>query len=482
MVTADPDEQIAAVRPAAPGARPRVSDVVTREGAVASERAPRPSRAVEALQALVRIPTVSDPDPARVDRAAFAAFGAELARRYPRVHALETVAVAEHGLLVHWPGRSAARPVVLMAHLDVVPVADDGAGWTHPPFGGDLVDGAVWGRGTLDDKGQLVAVCEAVESLLERDVVPAQDVWLSFGCTEEVAGTGARAAVAELTARGVRPWFVLDEGGAVAHDAFPGVRAPVGVIGVGEKGTTALELRVDGRGGHASTPARGGPTARLARAITRLDASSMPSRLPEPTVELFRRMAPHAPLPLRPLMAQAGRLAPLLARALVAAGPEAAAMTRTTFAVTTLTGSPAVNVVAQTARAGVNVRVLPGDTVADAVAHVCRVVGDDQVHVEVVDASEPSPVSPRDDAFALLAATVEEVFPDAVAAPYLMMAATDSRFFSEICERVYRFAPFRMTRAQREAIHSYDEHLRVDDLHDGVRWYVRLLESLDAVR
>ncbi len=121
-------------------------------------------------------------------------------------------------------------------------------------------------------------------------------------------------------------------------------------------------------------------------------------------------------------------------------------MTRTTFAVTTLAGSPAINVVAQTARAGVNIRVMVGDTVADALDHVRRAVGDDQVRVDVVEGNEPSPVSPRDDAFALLERTIEEVFPDAVPAPYVMMAATDSRFFTEICERVYRFAPFRMTR------------------------------------
>lgn len=434
-------------------------------------------RAVDNLRALVRIPTVSCPDPGDVDVAAFEAFGAELVARYPLLHALDHVPIARHGLLVRWPGSSADRPVVLMAHLDVVPVADE-AGWAHPPFGGDVVDGAVWGRGTLDDKGELVAICEAVEALLAEGFVPARDVWLSFGCTEEVSGTGAAEAVAELRARGVEPWFVLDEGGAVAHEAFPGVPAPIGAVGVTEKGVTDLALVVEGRGGHASTPTRLGPTARLARAITRLDASSMPSRLPEPTVELFRRMAPHAALPLRPLMLGAGRLAPVVARALVVAGPEAAAMTRTTFAVTTLEGSPAHNVIAQVARAGVNVRVMVGDTVADAVAHVRRVVDDDQVRVEVVHASEPSPVSPRDDAFALIEATIAEVFPDAVAAPYVMMAATDGRFFTEICDRVYRFAPFRMTKAQRESIHGYDEHLRIDDFLDGIRWYSLLIESI----
>lgn len=438
-------------------------------------------RAVGKLQALVRIPTVSDRDPALVDAAVFDELLAELAAQFPLLHErLEPTRVDTHGLLFHWPGRSDARPVVLMAHLDVVPVEAD-APWQHPPFGAEIHDGAIWGRGTLDDKGAVVGICEAVETLLERGYVPAQDVWLSFGCNEEVSGTAARLAVAELEARGVRPWIVVDEGGAVASEAFPGVGAPIGVVGVTEKGVTSIELRVEGRGGHASTPARMGPTARLARAITRLDRAPMPASVPEPTVELFRRMAPHATLALRPLLANAARLRPVLTRALVAAGPEPAAMTRTTFAITTLSGSPALNVIASTAKAGVNIRIMVGDTVAGVLEHVRRTIDDDQVQVDVVERNEPSPVSPVDDeAFALLESTIVEVFPDAVPAPYVMMAATDARFFTTICPRVYRFAPFRMTKAQRESIHSYDEHLGVDALVDGVRWYQRLIERIPA--
>ena len=435
-------------------------------------------RAVAKLQALVRIPTVSHRDPSLVDTAAFDAFVAELATQFPLLHErLELTRVDTHGLLFHWPGRSDDRPVVLMAHLDVVPVDDD-APWRYPAFGAELHDDAIWGRGTLDDKGELVAICEAVETLLEQDVVPAQDVWLSFGCNEEVSGDAAPLAVDELERRGVRPWFVLDEGGAVAAEAFPGVAAPIGVIGVTEKGVTSLELRVDGRGGHASTPARNGPTVRLARAITRLDRHQMSASAPDPTVELLRRLAPHAPLALRPLMANAARLRPLLTRVLIAAGPEPAATTRTTFAVTTLSGSPALNVIASTARAGVNVRIMVGDTVASVLDHVRRTVDDDEVQVTVIEQNEPSPVSPMDDAFELVEATIAEVFPDAVPAPYVMMAATDSRFFTRICPRVYRFAPFRMTKEQRASIHSYDEHLGVDALVDGVRWYQRLIERI----
>jgi len=435
-------------------------------------------RAVAKLQALIRIPTVSHRDPQQIDRQAFDDFLVELERQFPLLHErLELTRITTHGLLFRWPGASQERPVVLMAHLDVVPVEGE---WQHPPFSGAIVDGSIWGRGTLDDKGQLVAVCEAVETLLESGHTPAQDVWLSFGCDEEVSGAAAPEAVAELRRRGVRPWFVLDEGGAVASEAFPGVGAPIGVVGVTEKGVTSFELTVTGRGGHASTPAKWGPTARIARAITRIEKSPMPASIPEPTVELFRRMAPHAPLPLRPLMAGAERIKPLLTRALLAAGPEPASMVRTSFAVTTLSGSPALNVIAATATAGVNVRIMVGDTVAGVREHLRKVIGDDRVEITTVEEHEPSPISPRDDAFALIERSITEVFPDAVPAPYVMMAATDSRHFTEICERVYRFAPFRMTKAQRQAIHSYDEHLGVDAFLEGVRWYRHLIERLPA--
>ena len=434
---------------------------------------------VAKLQALVRIPTVSNRDPDLIDVAAFDEFVAELARQFPMLHKrLELTRVDTHGLLFHWAGRSSERPVVLMAHLDVVPVEED-APWQHPPFGAEIHDGAVWGRGTLDDKGELVAICVAVENLLELGFTPEQDVWLSFGCNEEVSGTSAVLAVEELRRRGVEPWFVIDEGGAIASEAFPGVSAPVGVVGVTEKGVTSLELRVDGRGGHASTPKRNGPTVRLAKALTKLDRHQMAASVPEPTIELLRRMAPHAPRALRPLMANADKMRPVLTRALIAAGAEPAAMTRTTFAITTLSGSPALNVIASTAKAGVNIRIMVGDTVAGVLEHVRKTIGDDQVQVTVVEQNEPSPISPYDDeAFGLIESTITEVFPDAIPAPYVMMAATDSRFFTEICSRVYRFAPFRMTKAQRESIHSYDEHLGVDAFIDGVRWYQRLIERI----
>lgn len=437
-----------------------------------------PERVVRALQALVRIPTVSYTDRDRIDAAAFDALVAELERQFPLLHAeLDLTRVGDHGLLFHWRGASADKPVVLMAHTDVVPVDADSP-WQHDAFSGDLADGFLWGRGTLDDKGCVVGICEAVERFLEAGLEPAQDVWLSFGADEEVMGTNAQAAVEVLRERGVRPWLVLDEGGAIAGGAFPGVKPPLGVVGVTEKGTSAVELVAEGRGGHASMPSAGGPTYRLARAITRLEKSPMPANVPAPTIELMRRLAPHLPLALRPVLSNVDRLRPLVARILVAAGSEAAAMARTTIATTTLSGSPANNVIASTAKAGLNVRIQVGDTLAGVVDHIRSVVKDDSIAVNVVDAGEPSPISPMGDAFALVEQTIRSVFPEAVPTPYALMGATDSRHFTAITDSVYRFAPFRMSKAQRESIHSYDERIGVQDLVDGATWYQHLLERL----
>jgi carboxypeptidase PM20D1 len=438
---------------------------------------------VERLRALIRIPTVSYDDEAAIEVGPFEEFVELLAESFPLLHEQLTLTrILQHSLLFHWEGRSPGDPVVLMAHVDVVPI-DESAPWQHPPFGAEIHDGAIWGRGTLDDKGSLVGICTAVERLLAEGFVPPRDVWLSFGAREEVSGPDALAAVEELRGRGVTPWFVLDEGGAIAHQAFPGVQAPLGVVGVSEKGTTTIELRAEGRGGHSSTPAPGGPTARIARAVVRLETRPFAASLPAPTIEMFTRMAPHVPAPLRPLFAHAGRVQPLVKRALLAAGAEPAALVRTTIAVTTLSGSPAHNVIASSATAAVNLRILVGDTVASATEHVRKAIADDSIQLTVLEANEPSPVSPiHDAAFELLTSTISELFADAVPTPYVMMAATDARYFTAICTRVYRFTPFRMSKAQRESIHSYDEHIGVDDWLAGVRWYTRLLERLPEGR
>lgn len=458
------------------------------------------------LSALVRVPTISSRVPEEVDPARFAELVALLETLYPHVHRVlerelvsrpsdDGVAAQGQSLLFRWRGTGGAdgerEPVVLMAHYDVVavpglpvPVDDVDArveGWTHPPFAGVVRDGAVWGRGTLDDKGALVVVLEAVEALVAAGWTPPRDVYLSFGHNEETAGDGAREAVRRLRERGVTPWLVLDEGGAVVQGAMPGVEAPTAVVGIAEKGILDLEMSTRDEGGHASTPAPGGATVRLARAITRIDDHPFPPRLSEPVRALLATLADHADGPMRRVFANADRLGPVVARAFTRLGVEPAALVRTTVAITQLEGSPGANVLAQTARANANIRILPGETVASVVARLTRVIGDPSVTLRVVSGEDPSPVSPAGGPqWEVLRTALGASYPDAVLTPYVQLGASDSRHYCAISEHVYRFSPFDLTPEQRGSIHGIDEHLTVDALGRGVAFVAALLGAVPA--
>lgn len=439
----------------------------------------RGEAAAPKLARLIACRTVSSRVPEEVDDAEFARFRAELAVLFPAVHEQLALEEVGGGLLFHWQGREpGSDPLVLMAHYDVVPVQDEST-WEHPPFAAVLADGYVHGRGALDDKGSLAAILEAVETLLAEGFVPSRSVYLSFGDNEETAGDTAAHAAALLQARGVRPWLVLDEGGAVAAQAFPFVKSPVAVIGVSEKGILDVELSVEDPGGHASTPNRLGAAARLARAVVRLDRRPFPAALHPVTLEMLNRLAAGAsPLPAA-LFARAASLRRPLTRIFGALGGEPNALTRTTVALTQLAGSKASNVLPTRATANANVRIAPGESIESVLRRMRRTIRDRKVSLRVVEGSEPSPVSSTSNAqFALLEAVIREVFPDAIPAPYIMLGGTDSRRFTAISDAVYRFAPFRMDKAARGSIHADNEKLSVATFGEGIEFYRRLLQNL----
>ena len=431
--------------------------------------------AAERLARLVRIPTVSSRDPDQVDEAAFARFRDELTALYPRLHAtLEREVLGTGALLYRWASGSDAQPLVLMAHYDVVPV--EGQSWHDDPFSGRITDGLVHGRGALDDKGSLVAVAEAVESLLAEGTVPPRDVYLSFGHDEEVFGTGAPLAVAALTARGVRPWAVLDEGGAVVSGVFPGVDGPIAVVGLAEKGMLDLELTTADAGGHASAPVRGGATARLARAVLRLDDDPFPARLDDVGLQMVDTVGRQARGVHRAVFAHAAVLRPVLARVLARSSRQGNALVRTTVAITQLEGSPAPNVLATRARAHANIRIALGETVASAAEHVRRVVNDPSVALRVVHGNDPSPVSRTDhEPWALVSRAVSAVYPDATVTPYVMVQASDARHFAQISDSVYRFMPFDLGAEELATIHAADERLSIASLGRGIGFYRALI-------
>jgi len=434
--------------------------------------------ALERFRELLRIPTISlrpgdEPEP-------FDRFIAALPRLYPGVHAaLHRERHAGHSLLYTWEGREPGEPTVLMAHYDVVPADDEG--WEHPPFDATIAtdeQGAevLWGRGTLDDKGCLVAVLEAVERLLAEGVQPQHDVLLAFGHDEETSSTGARAIVRALEKRGVRPALVLDEGGAIVQGAFPGVDEPFAVVGVTEKGVTSLRLRVEQHGGHAASPPPLSATDRLSRAVLRLAERPAPARIDATTRAMIRTLGSRARQPLRTIFRRVDLFAPVLARVLARRGPETAAMVRTTRAVTELRAGHAANALAEQAEATVNMRIAPDSSVEHAVEQVRRAIDDPQVVVSVTDPSEPSPVSPaKGAAWQSILDAVHEVHPGLLVTPYVMMQASDARWFTAISDHVYRFAPFRMSADERSCLHARNERMRVAAWHEGVEVYAALL-------
>nr|WP_235500388.1 M20/M25/M40 family metallo-hydrolase [Leifsonia sp. Root227] len=434
--------------------------------------------ALERFRTLLRIPTMSRNVVDDTDWEAFDRFIAALPELYPALHAgLER---EQHGrsLLYRWRGAGDGPPTVLMAHYDVVPATDDG--WQHPPFGAELTgdgDGRVlWSRGTLDDKGALVAILEAVDALVAAGHTPAADVYLSFGHDEETVGSGAQAIVAALAERGIRPALVLDEGGAVVEGIFPGVTKPIAVVGVSEKGITSVRLTVEQNGGHASTPPKLAATVRLARAITRLNAKPFPARLSETNLQMVETLGAHASGPLRAVFTRARTLKPALVAVLGRVSDETRAIVRTTTAVTQLSGSLAANALPETAEAVVNVRIAVGSSVAETIAHLRKAIHDPLVRIQAVDPSEPSPVSPTSGPeWDAVAGSIAAVHPDAVVTPYIMLGASDSRHFTTISDAVYRFTPFEMATEERATLHARNERIHVATWLRGIRFYETLL-------
>lgn len=434
-------------------------------------------RVEEKLARLIRIPTVAGTGPAE-DPARLGAFLDGLRQAFPLVHEhLELDRIGEHGLLYTWrpqPEAPAAAPLVLMAHADVVPAA--ATGWRHPPFAGVIEDGAVHGRGALDDKGPLVVVFEAVEQLLAEGFRPTAPLLLSVGGDEETAGTGAEAIAAEIAARGQEPWLILDEGGAVVEAPLPFVAGQAAMIGLGEKGHLTVRLHSRSDAGHASTPAARSAAWRIARAITRLERRPFPARLNPATAALLQAFAATASGRNRLLLRALGAVPPLTARLFALLGGEAAALVRTTVAVTGLAAGTAANVLAAEAAATVNLRLAPGTSVADALRRLRRSIADRQVRLEVLAAAEPSRLAPAaGPAFELLRQAVAAGYPQAQVAPFLVLAATDARHFQRRWLPAYRFAPLAMSASQRATIHGVDERVTVDSLERGVRVHRELI-------
>jgi carboxypeptidase PM20D1 len=437
------------------------------------------ARATRNLSAAIQIQTVSHQDKADDRPAEWDRLHAWLQATYPAAHAaMNRDVVAGHTLIYTWKGTDAAlEPIVLMAHQDVVPVTEGTeADWKQPPFAGVVADGAVWGRGAIDDKGSLVGLFEAIETLAAANFQPRRTVILVAGHDEEVRGVGARAAADLLRSRGVKAQFVLDEGLVVIADN-PVTNGPLALVGVAEKGYATLVVTAKATGGHSSAPPKETGVETLAKAVLAITGKPFPMKFDGPGAAMMETVAPHAAFPVKMAVANRWLFEPLLVSQ-AGATPGGAALLHTTIAPTMLKGSPKENVLPQEATAWINYRIAPGDTSAKAMAQAKAAVGDLPVTLAWrTTPDEPSPVSSSSSEGWKAVAAVAGDVTGAPVAPGLVTAGTDSRYLQPVARDVYRFQPIALKLDETGMIHGTNEHLSLKNLERMVQFYASLIAT-----
>jgi carboxypeptidase PM20D1 len=438
-----------------------------------------PKRLARALQ----FETITQRDPEKVDAGTYAAYRDYLATAFPKVHdVMDRTEINEHSLLYRWEGSDAeAGSVVLAAHYDVVPV-DAPDQWDHPPFDGVIEDDYIYGRGALDDKASAVALFESMETLIASGYAPRRTVYLAIGHDEEVGGErGARAIADHLEAEGVSPSVVIDEGGAITVGAVPDVADPVALVGVAEKGYLSVEIRADGMGGHSSIPPEQTSIDVVTTAVQRLRDNPLSASLSGVTGETLQFIAPEMGVAGKTAFANLWLLRALITWALTK-DPTTDAAIRTTTAPTILDAGVKDNVVPSTARAVVNFRIRPSESVEHVMDHVRSQLSDLPVTLHPQQQGEPTRVSPMDDEwFDLVQQTIREVASDVVVAPFLVPGTTDSRHYASISEHVYRFAPFRLTQDDKHRIHGINERIPVSCYETMIAYYMQIIRNADAL-
>ncbi len=438
--------------------------------------------ALDRLQRSITYPTVSRAT--GVDTAAFVGLDTFLRRAFPKVHdSLSWSYHKSYSRLYHWSGTNPKLPpILLLAHLDVVPVEKVSmADWSHGPYSGTRAEGYIWGRGTLDDKGNAMAILESVETLLAEGFQPVRSIYIAFGHDEEVGGQGAQTMAKWLKDKGVRPAFTLDEGSLLLEGALPGLNKPVAMIGLSEKGYVSLELEVNlAEGGHSSMPPSETAIGILSRSIAKLEKNPFPPRIEGPTRALFDYAGPEMNLPLRAIFANLWLTKGLLAGQL-SQDAKSAAIIRTTTAPTIIKAGIKDNVLPTLASAVINFRIIPGETPEYVRDRVIRIIDDDRVQVdfqEQFSVSNPAPVSETSAfGFQVIHRTIRELYPEAVVAPGLVVGATDSRHYLDVSEQTYRFMPALLDAEELSGIHGINERISVTNYEQMIRWYIRLLKN-----
>lgn len=427
------------------------------------------------LAELIRAETVSETG--KKNEAKFNAFHEKMFNMFPSLFAAAETEDFDGSLLIRWRGKSDKEPLLLMSHHDVVEAQGE---WTHPPFSGEIADGRLWGRGTVDTKCSLWAMLRAADELAAEGFTPERDVYFETACNEETDGSGADAITKALSERGIKFFMTLDEGGMMMYDPIGGADGVFAMVGVGEKGCADLKFIARSDGGHASTPGKNTPLVRLGKFMAAAEKSKIfDVKLPPVVAEMLRRMAPYMKDPLKSVFKNADKLKPLLCKAMPLVSATAGAMLKTTLAFTMSGGSEGANVLPMEAYVVGNMRFSHHQGGKDSIEKITKLAKKFNVETEIIDAGFESPVSDyKSDAFKLIERAVTEVFPGTVPVPYIMTGASDSRYFSRVCDNCIRFAPFTIDEQQLDSIHAADENIGVDTLAPAVDFYKYIIKEV----
>lgn len=451
---------------------------------------PNSQRVANLMSESVRYKTISYGRDKPTSSKALLAYHKYLAKSFPNVHqAMTREVVGKYSLLYTWVGSEPVspsnKPVILLGHLDVVPVIPGTEGdWKQPPFKGVIADGFIWGRGTLDNKVNIVGLLEAAESMLARGLQPKRTIYFAFGHDEEQGGIdGALEMAKVLEARSVEAEFLIDEGGLVTQGIVPGVEPLMAVIAPAEKGIVTLQLKVVGKGGHSSVPPVQTSIGILGASIAALEANQFPRDFSH-TQSFLESVADDMPFVNRLVMKNLWLFKPVVMSQLENDTQIQASM-RTTTAATMISGGIKANVLPIDASAKVNFRILPGETPDTVRERVIQVINDERVQVSFDGSGQrgmgPSPVSPQSGYGweALTTAIRDTAAPERIIiAPRLLVAATDTRHYRALTPNHYRFTYMQLGASDLGAIHGTNERISVATLNDTVRFFFRMMSRL----
>lgn len=423
--------------------------------------------------------TISYEDTSLINFAPFIEFHNFLRTSFPNIfNHLDVELVNEYTMVLHWKGKnSSLAPGVILAHMDVVPVAEDTRElWSVPPFEGIIKGDTLYGRGAIDNKVNLMGQMEAIEFLLKNNFQPERDVYFVFGHDEEIGGKDGALKVAQLMqSRGIKADFVLDEGGFVTNTMVPGVNQPVAMIGTSEKGYLNLQLSVNIDGGHSSMPAKENAIAVLTQALTDLNNQPFPPSISPSVKDFIEYIAPHSVFINKLAMSNMWLFKPLIYD-IYSASPAGNAMVRTTMVPTIIQGGVKDNVIPNIVTANINYRLLPGTSVADAIAHTEKAINNPLIKVTATrQAQEASTVSPSNTAsFNNIMNSIQLNFENVIVAPFLMIAGTDSKHFDIVSPNIYKFSPM----TDPTGFHGVNEFLNLKDYKNTIGFYVDFIKNL----